>query len=38
MLAIGIINIDSAFVLNRSGLYFVYFAALTAVKLNGGKP
>lgn len=38
MLAIGIINTDSAFVLNRSGLWFMYFAALIAVKLNSGKP
>jgi len=38
MLAIGIVNTDSAFVSNRSGLLFVFFAALTAVKLNGGKP
>ena len=38
MMTIDIENTDSAFVLNRSGLHFVYFAALTAVKLNGGKP
>jgi len=37
MLAIGIVNTDSAFLLNHIGLKILLFAALSAVKLRGGK-